>query len=85
MKPNPQPQRPSYENMGTRLYETGTTSNADLKAFMDPDRIHYEQPSTHDQVPSTQQQPDPEPHIRRVRRGRACGTHGHLQVPGRRE
>src|ERR1051325_9947097 len=30
IEPNPQPQRPSYENMGTRLYETGTTSNVNL-------------------------------------------------------
>ena len=85
MEPNPQPQRPSYENMRTRLYETGATSNADLEAFMDPDRIHYEQPSTHAQGPSTQQQPNQEPRITRVRRGRACGTRGHLHVPGRRE
>src|ERR1044072_1638482 len=32
MEPNPPPQQSSFENMGTRLYESGTTSNSDLEA-----------------------------------------------------
>src|ERR1051325_8719109 len=57
MEANPPPQRPSFENMGTRLYESGMTRNVDLEAYMDPNCIHYERPSTQPQGLLTQQQP----------------------------